>query len=37
LAHNRDQALYDDERRTAEGYCGEILRILEEFQSTKGL
>jgi len=31
LAHNRDQALYDYERQTAEGYCKEILSILEKF------
>lgn len=29
LAHNRDQSLYDYERQTAEGYCKEILTILE--------
>lgn len=30
LAHNREQALYDYERRTAEGYCKEVLTILQE-------
>ncbi len=28
LAHNRDKALYDYERQIAEGYCKEILAIL---------
>jgi len=28
LAHNRDESLYDDMRKTAEGYCKEILRVL---------
>ena len=37
LAHNRDQALYDYERQTAEGYCREILTILEKYDSTRGL
>jgi len=37
LAHNRDQALYDYELRTAEGYCEEVLTILEEHDSTRGL
>ena len=27
LAHSRDESLYDDMRKTAEGYCKEILRI----------
>ncbi|CAD7782256.1 MAG: hypothetical protein KIIPBIDF_01623 [Candidatus Methanoperedenaceae archaeon GB50] len=29
LAHNRDEPLYDDMRKTAEGYCKEILRIVK--------
>ncbi|MCL0070614.1 ATP-binding protein [Dehalococcoidia bacterium] len=29
LAHNRDESLYDDMRKTAEGYCKEILRIVK--------
>ncbi|SRR5579884_125402 len=29
LAHNRDESLYDDMRKTAEGYCKEILRIMK--------
>jgi len=29
LAHNRDEALYDYERRIAEGYCREILTTLQ--------
>lgn len=37
LAHNREQALYDYERRTAEGYCKEVLTILEEHNATRGL
>ncbi|HXK43942.1 MAG TPA: ATP-binding protein, partial [Anaerolineae bacterium] len=37
LAHNRNQALYDYERQTAEGYCREILTILEEYDSTRFL
>ncbi len=31
LAHNRDQALYDYERQTVEGYCMEICSILERY------
>jgi hypothetical protein len=31
LAHNRDMVLYDYERRIAEGYCGEILAVLEKY------
>jgi hypothetical protein len=34
LAHNRDMALYDYERRIAEGYCGEILTALEKYRSA---
>ena len=30
LAHNRDQALYEYEQQIAEGYCREILAILEQ-------
>lgn len=37
LAHNRDQALYDYERKTAEGYCREVLTILEKYDSTRGV
>lgn len=33
LAHNRDQSLYDYERQIAEGYCREILAILEKDES----
>lgn len=29
LAHNRDQSLYDHDRQIAEGYCKEILSILQ--------
>lgn len=29
LAHNRDESLYDDMCKTAEGYCKEILRIVQ--------
>jgi len=29
LAHNRDEAIYDYERQIAEGYCKEIIRMLE--------
>ncbi|RKY44739.1 MAG: ATP-binding protein [Candidatus Omnitrophota bacterium] len=29
LAHNRDESLYDDMRKIAEGYCKEILRIVK--------
>jgi hypothetical protein len=29
LAHNRDQALYDYERQIAEGYCREILAVIQ--------
>ena len=34
LAHNRDMALYDYERRIAEVYCGEILTALEKYRSA---
>jgi len=37
LAHNRDQVLYDYERQTAEGYCREILTVLERYDSNRGL
>ena len=30
LAHNRDQSLYDHERQIAEGYCKEIIAILDQ-------
>lgn len=30
LAHNRDSALYDYERKLAEGYCNEILTVLSK-------
>jgi hypothetical protein len=30
LAHNRDQVLHEHERQIAEGYCKEILSILQE-------
>jgi len=33
LAHNRDQSLYGYERQIAEGYCKEILAILEKDES----
>lgn len=32
LAHNREQSVYDYERRTAEGYCREILATLEQME-----
>jgi len=34
LAHNRDKALYDYERQVAEGYCKEILTILESVEGS---
>ncbi|MFN3391927.1 MAG: Swt1 family HEPN domain-containing protein [Meiothermus ruber] len=37
LAHNRDQALHDYERRTAEGYCEEVLTILDEYDANRSL
>ncbi len=33
LAHNRAQSLYDYERQIAEGYCKEVLAILEKDES----
>jgi len=38
LAHNRNEALYDYEKKQAEGYCEEILLILhkDNNNSTKG-
>jgi len=29
LAHNRGESLYDDMRKIAEGYCKEILRVIQ--------
>jgi len=31
LAHNRGEVIYDHERQVAEGYCKEILTILEKY------
>lgn len=30
LAHNRDEALYDYEKQVADGYCREILTVLQK-------
>jgi len=31
LAHNRDESVYEDMRKIAEGYCEEILRIIRPY------
>lgn len=34
LAHHRDEMLYDWERKTADGYCREVLAAIEAVQSS---
>jgi hypothetical protein len=34
LAHVRDEMLYEWERKTAEGYCGELLSVIDKARAS---